>query len=87
MDSKIPKRRIGLLIWMIISQLLMVASLLIWLFIVMVLFVMASEVGTQKGWIEAIAVGFYPVIPLTIVTGAWLAYSRQKNTLAAILSG
>ncbi len=84
---EVPKSRTGLLIWMIVSQLLMVASLLFWL-IVAGLSVMAFDSGaTPEAWTIVIAVWSYPIIPLIMVIAAWIAYARRKNVLAAILSG
>jgi hypothetical protein len=62
-----PKRCTGLLIWMIVSQLLMVGSLMIWL-LVAGLSVMAFDSGsTPEAWTFVIAVWSYPIIPLVLV--------------------
>jgi hypothetical protein len=72
---------------MIVSQLLTVASLLIWL-LVAGLSVMAFDSGvTTEAWTIVIAVWSYPVIPIILVIAAWIAYARRKNTSAAVLSG
>ena len=81
-----PKRT-GLLIWLIVSQLLAVASLLIWL-LVAGLSVMAFDSGaTREAWTFVIVVWSYPLFPLIMIIGAWIAYARRKNILAAVLSG
>ena len=81
-----PKRT-GLLIWLIISQLLTVASLFFWL-LMAGLSVMAFDSGvTQEAWNIVIAVWLYPLFPLVMVIGAWIAYAKRRNRLAAILSG
>ena len=81
------KPRTGLLIWMIVSQLLMVASLFFWI-VMAGLSVMAFDSGvTDEAWAFVIAVWSYPVFPLIMVIAAWIAYARHKNKLAAILSG
>jgi hypothetical protein len=81
-----PSRK-GLVIWLIISQLLTVASLFIWL-LAAGLSVMAFDSGvTQEAWNVVIAVWAYPLFPLALVIGAWIAFARRKNRLAAILSG
>lgn len=81
-----PKRT-GLLVWMIVSQVLTLLSLLIWL-LVAGLSVMAFDSGvTTAAWTIVIAVWSYPIIPILLVIGAWIAYARHKNRLAAILSG
>jgi hypothetical protein len=72
---------------MILSQLLAVASLVIWL-VMAGLSVMAFDQGsTPEAWTFVIAVWSYPLFPLAIIIGSWIAYRRQKNVLAGILSG
>ena len=81
-----PKRT-GLVVWMIVSQLLMVASLLIWL-LVAGLSVMAFDSGvTAEAWTVVIIVWSYPIIPLVLVIASWIAFVRRRNRLAAVLSG
>ncbi|MFT3890550.1 MAG: hypothetical protein QM730_02860 [Anaerolineales bacterium] len=81
-----PKRT-GLIIWMIVSQLLMLASLLIWL-LVAGLSVMAFDSGVStEAWTFVIIVWSYPIIPIGLVIAAWIAFARHRNKLAAILSG
>lgn len=82
-----PKSRRLLLAWMILSQLLMAASLVLWLLFAG-LSVMAFDSGaTREAWTFVLAVWAYPLIPILLVVGAWVAYGRHKNALAAILSG
>jgi cytochrome c-type biogenesis protein CcmH/NrfF len=82
-----PKKRTGLLIWMIVSQLLALGSLAIWA-LMAGLSVMAFDSGvTAEAWTIVIIVWSYPIIPLILVIAAWIAYARRKNTLAAVLSG
>jgi uncharacterized BrkB/YihY/UPF0761 family membrane protein len=82
-----PKRRTSLLIWMIISQLLAVGSLAIWA-LVAGLSVMAFDEGSSpEAWRFVIAVWAYPLIPLLLAIGAWVAFAFRKNRLAATLSG
>jgi hypothetical protein len=81
-----PKRT-GFVIWMIVSQLLMLGSLLIWL-LMAGLSVMAFDSGvTTEAWTFVLLVWAYPIIPLILVIAAWIAFAKRKNTLAAILSG
>ncbi|HUI87139.1 MAG TPA: hypothetical protein VLX61_00310 [Anaerolineales bacterium] len=81
------KPRTGLLIWLIVSQVLAVASLLIWL-VVAGLSVMAFDSGeTSQAWAFVITVWSYPIFPIVMAIGAWIAYRRRKNILSAILSG
>jgi len=82
-----PKRRTGLLIWLIVSQLLAVGSLLIWA-LMAGLSVMAFDSGVSpEAWAIVIAVWAYPLFPLLMAVGAWTAFAFRKNRLAAILSG
>ena len=82
-----PKKRTGLLIWLIVSQLLALASLLIWALIAG-LSVMAFDSGvTPEAWAFVIAVWVYPLFPLLMAVGAWVAFAFRKNRLAAVLSG
>lgn len=82
-----PKRRTGLLLWMIVSQLLAVGSLAIWA-LVAGLSVMAFDEGqSPEAWRFVIAVWAYPLIPLLLAIGAWVAFAFRKNRLAAALSG
>jgi hypothetical protein len=82
-----PKRRIGLLIWMIVSQLLAIGSLWFWL-LVAGLSVMAFDSGDSRvAWTIVIAVWAYPLFPLLMAIGAWVAFAFRKNRLAAVLTG
>lgn len=82
-----PPKRIGLLIWMILSQLLALGSLVIWL-LVAGLSVMAFDQGSSpEAWAIVIAVWSYPIIPLILVIAAWIAYAKKRNILAGVLSG
>lgn len=85
-DEK-PKSRKALLIWLILSQLLAVASLLIWA-LVAGLSVMAFDSGvTQEAWTFVIIVWSYPLFPLLMIIFAWVAFARRKNIFSAIFSG
>jgi hypothetical protein len=88
MNEAAPQpKRTGLVIWMIVSQLLMLGSLLIWL-LMAGLSVMAFDSGVStEAWTFVIAVWSYPVIPLVLVIAAWIAFAKRRNTLAALLSG
>ena len=82
-----PARSKGLLVWMIIAQILAVASLFMWV-VIAGLYVMAFDAGeTPAAWAFVITIWSYPIFPLGLSIGAWIAYARRKNTLAAILSG
>jgi len=50
--------------------------------------VMAFDSGTSpKVWTFVLAVWAYPLFPLVMAAGAWIAFALRKNTLAAVLSG
>lgn len=80
-------KRIGLVIWMIVSQILAVLSLVPWL-VMAGLSVMAFDSGvTAEAWTFVLLVWAYPILPLILVIAAWIAFAKRKNVLAAILSG
>jgi uncharacterized membrane protein len=82
-----PKRRTGLLIWLIVSQLLAIGTLWFWA-LVAGLSVMAFDSGDSPvAWAIVIAAWAYPLFPLLMVIGAWIAFAFRKNRLAAVLSG
>ena len=80
-------KRIGLVIWMIVSQILAALSLVPWL-LMAGLSVMAFDSGvTAEAWTFVLLVWAYPILPLILVIAAWIAFAKRKNVLAAILSG
>ena len=82
-----PKRSIVTLIWLIVSQLMASGSLWFWV-VVAGLSVMAFDTGqSPEAWAFALAVWAYPLFPLVMAIGAWIAFAFRKNWLAAILSG
>ena len=86
--SQLPveKPRTGLVIWMIVSQILALLSLIIWL-LVAGLSVMAFDSGvTAEAWAFVITVWSYPIWPVVFAIAAWIAYARKKDRLAGILS-
>ncbi len=83
-ENAAQPKRIGLLIWMILTQLLALASLLPW----SIATIMSLAAGGSDGlpmWM--IAVLSYPIFLIVIIVGAWVSYNKRKNILAAILSG
>ena len=81
-----PATRKPILIWLIISQLLALGSLLFWLAMAG-LSVMAFDSGsTPEAWTFVIAVWSYPIWPITFAIAAWIAYARKKDRLAGILT-
>ena len=82
-----PKRSTATLIWLIVSQLMALASLWLWL-LAAGLSVMAFDEGSSpEAWRMVLTVWAYPLFPLIMAIGAWIAFARRKNWLAAILSG
>ena len=82
-----PKRSRGILIWLIVSQLMALGSLLIWA-LMAGLSVMAFDSGeSPEAWAFVIAVWAYPLFPLVMAIGAWVAFAFRRNRLAAVLSG
>ena len=87
--SEIPvqhKRSTGLLIWLIVSQLLAAASTVVSVMIMAMYGMGYQEVGLPPYWQYWIAL-CYPIFPLTMSIGAWVAFARRRNMVAAILSG
>ena len=82
-----PPSRTGYLIWLIVSQLLALGSLLIWLVFAGLSFMAFDSGESQAAWTFVIAVWSYPIFPILMVIGAWIAFARRKNILAAVLSG
>jgi len=82
-----PKRRTGLLIWLIVSQLLAFGSLLIWV-LMLGFSVMAFDEGdSPEARRFVLTICAYPLFPLLMAIGAWVAYAFHKSRLAAVLTG
>ena len=81
-----PASRKPILIWLIISQVLALASLVFWLLIAG-LSVMAFDSGvTAEAWAFVIAIWSYPIWPLAFAIAAWIAYARRRDRLAGVLT-
>jgi hypothetical protein len=81
-----PRSRTPILIWLIVSQLLALLSLVFWL-LVAGLSVMAFDAGvTAEAWAFVIAVWSYPLWPLVFAIAGWIAYARRKDRLAGVLT-
>lgn len=81
-----PRSRKPILIWLIVSQLLALASLVFWL-VVAGLSVMAFDSGvTAQAWAFVIAIWSYPIWPVAFAIAAWIAYARKRDRLAGILT-
>ena len=85
METTVPSRK-PILIWLIISQLLALASLLFWL-VMAGLSVMAFDSGdTPQAWSFVLAVWSYPIWPIAFTIAAWIAYARKKDRAAGVLT-
>ena len=86
-NDQVLKPRTGLLIWLIVSQVLALVSLVLWL-AAAGLSVMAFDAGeTPQAWAFVITIWSYPILPIILAISAWIAYVRKKNILAGVLSG
>jgi hypothetical protein len=85
LESK-PVARRPVLIWLILSQILALLSLVFWLLIAG-LSVMAFDSGvTREAWTFVIVVWSYPIWPIIFTIAAWVAYARKKDKLAGVLT-
>ncbi len=82
-----PKRSVVTLIWLIVSQLLAVGTLFFWVLAAGLLVMAFDEGQSPEAWTFVLAVWAYPIFPLIMAIGAWIAFAFRKNWLAAILSG
>jgi hypothetical protein len=74
------------LVWLIVSQVLALASLFFWLLIAG-LSVMAFDSGVSaEAWTIVILVWSYPIWPIVFTIASWIAYARKKDRLAGILT-
>jgi len=81
-----PASRKPILIWLIVSQFLALASLLFWL-VAAGLSVMAFDSAvTQEAWNFVIAVWAYPIWPIGFAIASWIACARKKDKLAGVLT-
>ena len=87
METEIkPSSQRPVLIWLIVSQVLAVASLFFWL-LAAGLSVMAFDSGVStEAWTFVIAVWSYPIWPLGFAIASWIAYTRRKDRLAGVLT-
>jgi hypothetical protein len=84
LEAHPPSRRL-ILIWLIVSQVLALASLFFWL-LMAGLSVMAFDSGvTQEAWNFVIAVWLYPIWPIVFAVAAWVAYARYEVIFRALL--
>ena len=81
-----PKRSWGAIVWLIISQLIGLLSLLPWL-VIAGLSVMAFDSGeTAQAWAFVGAIWSYPVLPIGSAIVSWILYAMQKKRAALIVT-
>jgi uncharacterized BrkB/YihY/UPF0761 family membrane protein len=81
------KHSVVTLIWLVVSQLIALASLGLWV-IAAGFSVMAFDQGdSPEARRFVLIVWAYPLFPLVMAIGAWIAFAFRRNRLAAILSG
>ncbi len=81
-----PKSRWLLVTWLILSQLATVGTMFFWLFLVgMSIMIVAGDPGTPA-YIMVGLLWAYPLFPLAMAIGAWIAFAKRRNTLSAILT-
>ena len=90
MDIPAPKpaRRIGLTIWMIFSQLVSIAAILIWLALSILPLAFWDDPNAPLSQQAAILwfMWLSPLIPIGLSIAAWIAYAFRKNWQAFVLS-
>jgi uncharacterized membrane protein len=82
-ETKPASRRL-VLIWLIASQLLALASLIFWLIAAGISSFDPRATQEARGFM--VAVWAYPLWPIAFSIAAWIAYARKKDKLAAILT-
>ena len=85
MEAK-PATRRPVLIWLILSQILALASLVFWLLMAGLSFMAFDSGVTPQAWTFVIVVWSYPIWPIIFTIAAWIAYARRKDRLAGILT-
>jgi hypothetical protein len=85
LDAK-PISRQPILIWLIASQLLALASLFFWLFAAGISLMAFDSGVTREAWTFVLVVWSYPIWPTVFAIAAWIAYARKKDKLAGILT-
>ena len=80
-------RRTGLIIWMIVAQVLTVASLSFWLLVAGLSFMAFDGGNTSEAWTTVILIWSYPLFPIIASIIAWVAFAKRKNILAGIFAG
>ena len=79
------KHSIGLLIWMGITQVGAMTSLIFWFSLITSSdMIFAGESGST---IFVLLFFLYPIFPISMIIGAWVSYYFNKKWLAAIFSG
>lgn len=81
------KRPVGVLIWLIVSQLLQLLSLVPWL-VIAGLSVMAFDspeaITSAQTWLFVGAIWLYPLLPIACAIIAWVCFARRRMRGALI---
>jgi hypothetical protein len=78
------RHSIGLLIWMVITQVGAITSLIFWLFLITSPdMIFAGESGST---VFLLLFFLYPIFPISMIISAWVSYFSDNKWLAAILS-
>lgn len=86
MTQSALKHRYGLIFWLLFSQLLALASLALW-FVMAMMSLMAFDAGQNwQNSLFVLTVWAYPLLPIGFTIAAWVAFAKQKNGTAALLS-
>lgn len=81
-----PKRTNGPLVWMIVSQSLVLVSFVPWLALAGLSFMAFDSGVTWQASVFVIAVCSYPVVQIALAIIAWVCYARQRMTAAMVLT-
>ena len=84
-DTDQFEHSIGILIWMVLSQLLAIASLIGWL--ILLLSPDMIFAGESGGRFFLVVFFCYPIFTISMIISAWAVYFSDKKWLAAIFSG
>lgn len=87
-DAQKPAPRTGLPAWMIIAQLLALASLALWLFALIVPVAFWDSPGKPgAGMTLFLAIPYlYPLFPIGMSIAGWAAFSYRRNKLAVVFT-
>jgi hypothetical protein len=80
-------KRVGLVIWLIVSQLTALGSLFFWFVAAGLGLIIAEMDKSAPAPAGLVWLWLYPILPLGMAIASWVAFAKRKNSLAGILSG